>query len=511
MDELRGEEHRVLLSLRGIHKRYGGVHALRGVDLDLAPGEVHALVGQNGAGKSTLIKVISGAEQPDAGQVLMDGRPLTISSPQRAFALGIATVYQEPHLLPELTVTENVFLGRELRDRLGNIDWRRQRQRVRELCQRLAIDPDLADAPMRDLGIALHQLVQIAKALANQARVLVLDEPSAILTQRETEILFHVVRQLRSEGVAVLYISHHLEEIFAIADRVTVMKDGEVVARGGVRDLSMERIIQLMVGRRLEAGEERRRRIGDRTVLEVRELGRAGRYRQVSFSVRAGEIVGLFGLIGAGGMDVMLALFGAEPAETGEIRLEGRKLAIRSPRDAAAHGIAMLPEDRKTQGLFLSQSLAYNVAMGNLGRMSRLGFVLAPGREASTARSWIDRLTIRAPGPGTRVEHLSGGNQQKVLLARLLTQRPRLLLLAEPTRGVDVGAKEEIHRLVFELADAGVPIVVVSSELPEVVRLADRVMVMRQGRLAAEYARETVDPAVVLNAAIGEEVGRAVV
>ncbi|RDI75813.1 ABC-type sugar transport system ATPase component [Gaiella occulta] len=498
------ERSHALLSLRGIDKRFFGVQALRKVDFDVHEGEVHALVGENGAGKSTLIKIIAGAEQPDAGEIHIDGERVEITSTQQAFRLGVVTVYQEPQIFPDLSVVENVFLGRELRDRFGSVDMGAQRERVRELLSSLYLDPSLDGQRMGDLSLAEQQLVLICKALAQDARVIIYDEPSAILTQRETETLFGVIRQLRERGVATIYISHRLEEIFEIADRVTILKDGQVVAAQPRGELTVGRVVELMAGRKLHAAIPRKRPEGADVVLRVRGLTRDGKFEDVCFEVARGEIVGFFGLIGSGATDVAHALYGIEPPDNGTIELEGRPVRVGKPRDAVSHGLALLPKDRKTQGLFAPLSITYNICVGNYRLLSRLRVLVFAGRERAVAGRLMKALAVKAPSAATKVGALSGGNQQKVLLARQLVGRPKLIILDEPTRGVDVETKGEIHRLIFELADGGTAVVVLSSELPEVMKLADRVLVVRSGRIHSSYARGEAESAVVLRAAIGD-------
>ncbi len=498
-----GERSRLLLSLRGIDKHFFGVHALRNVDFEVGEGEVHALVGENGAGKSTLIKIIAGAEQPDAGEIFLDGREIAIHSTQDAFRLGVATVYQEPQVFPDLSVVENVFLGRELRGRFGDVDRGAERRQVRELLASLHLDPALGGRRMRDLSLAEQQLVLICKALAQEARLIIYDEPSAILTQRETETLFGVIRGLKERGVATIYISHRLEEIFEIADRVTIMKDGSVVATQPRSELTVGQVIELMAGRKLHAGVAREAPQDAEAALSVRGLSRHGYFEDVSFEVDRGEIVCFFGLIGSGATDIALALYGIHPADEGTVELEGRRVSIAKPRDAVARRIALLPKDRKTQGLFLPLSVADNIAAANYPLLSQLRVLILRRQERRTARRLMKALAVKAPSAATKVANLSGGNQQKVLLARQLVGRPKVIILDEPTRGVDVQAKDEIHRLIFELADEGTAVLVISSELPEAMRLADRLIVVRSGRLHGVYRRGEAERAEVLAAAIG--------
>jgi rhamnose transport system ATP-binding protein len=498
-----------LLRLTGIRKRYGGVRALDGVDFAVLPGEVHALVGENGAGKSTLIKIVSGAETADGGTVTMAGRPLGAGNTSAALAAGIATVYQEPQLFAELSVAENIFLGRELRrGALGGllVDRSAQRRRAVELLERLGLDPGLADVRAADLPVAEQQLVSIAKAFAHEAKVLILDEPSAILTDREINTLFGVIRSLREQDVGIVYVSHRLDELTVIADRVTVLRDGAVVASRPIGELTVRKIVELMVGH-APAGAAAGREVPEGPpVIEVSGLSRRDRFSGVSLSARAGEVVALYGLVGSGTGPMARALYGVEPADEGVVRVGGRDVRPRHPREATRAGIAMLPGNRKTQGVFASKSIGFNVAAANLPSLSRLGVWVDRARERSVAARFIERIAIKAPGPGTEVGMLSGGNQQKVVLAGRLVDRPEVLLLEEPTQGVDVGAKDEIHDLILGLADQGTAVVVVSSDLPEVLRIADRILVVRAGAIVAEFGRGA-SQADVLAVAAGDETG----
>ena len=493
----------VLLRLRGVQKRYGGVRALRGVDLDVLAGEVHALVGENGAGKSTLIKIVSGAEVADEGTVEIGDTPLTGGSTQAAMEAGIATVYQEPHLFGELTVAENVFLGRELRSS-GRVDWATQRTRVGELLEQIGLDPAIGDVRVADLPVAEQQLVSIAKAFAHSAKILILDEPSAILTDREIEVLFGVVRNLRTAGVGIIYISHRLDELAQISDRVTVLRDGEVVASRPTSELTVRQVAELMVGHELgSATTDRPAPTGD-PVLAVAGLGRTGAFTGLDLQVRPAEVVALYGLVGSGTDAIARALYGVSPADTGTVQVDGRAVRLHSPQDAAAAGIAMLPGNRKQQGVFANKSIAFNISSAHLRHLAKLGFWFDRRRERSIASDFLRRISIKAPDVGTAVGALSGGNQQKVVLARQLVRAPRVLVLEEPTQGVDVGAKEEIHRLVLELADGGSAVLVISTDLPEVLQLADRVLVVRKGAVVREFGRGA-SQADVLAAAAGDE------
>ena len=477
-----------LLAMRGMVKSFPGVKALRGVDLTLRSGEVLALLGENGAGKSTLIKLLSGAHRPDAGTIEVDGRDVDFRSPQDARRAGVAVIYQEFNLVPGLSARENIFLFQES-TRLGFLDRRNERKRAAELLRRLdaKIDPE---TPCNRLTTAQQQLVEIAKALAFEARIIVMDEPTAALTAHETARLFDVIRDLRSAGIGVIYISHRLDEIFAIADRVTVLRDGANVDERPIHETVRNELIERMVGRELKdefparaasvgaAGSESPR-------LEVKGLRRGRAVCDVSFSVRRGEILALTGLVGAGRTETVRLLFGADPREAGEIRLEGRPLEIRSPRDAIAAGIGLLTEDRKLQGLVLGASSRDNFALPNLERFSRYGFVRRRHVREEFA-GYVDRLKIRLSHQEQRVRDLSGGGQQKVVLAKWLARNCDVLVFDEPTRGVDVGAKYEIYVLMNRLVAEGKSIIMISSELPEVLAMADRILVMREGRIAGE-------------------------
>jgi rhamnose transport system ATP-binding protein len=491
-----------VLEMRGISKSYGGVAALRNVDFDVTGGEVVALVGQNGAGKSTLIKVLSGAIAPDRGSIVLDGTTVTFASPAHALAAGIATVYQDPLVYPELSVTENIFLGREIRTRFGNIDHRAQVARVRELLSEFGVEPDLATVPIAELSLARRQLALIAKARSTDPKVIVFDEPTAILTEREARWLFDIIARLRVRGVAIVYISHRLEEVFAIADRVSVLKDGETKGTWRMGDVSMGQLIEVMAGQALSAGADHPIAEPGETILEVRNLTRSGAYTDVSFELRPGEIVGFFGLVGSGRSEVARAIFGEEPADRGEIRFAGRTVKFHSPTEAVRAGICYLPEDRKGQGLFGPLAVTYNETVVVLSRLSGLGAVTRSDRERAIAERYARDLSIKPADISAPVATLSGGNQQKVVLAKWLAANPKIFILDEPTAGVDVAAKQEIHNIIVRLAQQDrIAIMVISSELPEVLALADRIVVMHEGQISRTFPRGA-SPADVLGAAM---------
>ena len=490
---------RNLLEMRGIGKAFPGVRALYDVDFTLVPGEVHALVGENGAGKSTLMKILAGAYVADEGEIRLDGRPVRFNGPQSALAAGIVTIYQELNLVPELSVAENIFLGDE--PQLGSsavIDWRSAHRRSAELLARVGISLD-THARVNTLGVGKQQLVEVAKALHRTPRLIVMDEPTASLGLAEIDELFRVIRELRSRGVSIVYISHRLDEIFALCDRVTVMRDGTVVDTRAVASSDVTTLVQLMVGRTLERALRTPNPVTETTeLLGVTGLTRRGVFEDVSFSVRRGEIYGLGGVVGSGRTEVARAIFGADRLDAGELRIEGRPVRITSPREAVQNGIAMLTEDRKAEGLVLGLPVRANVSLAILDRIARAFGFIPPERERSLAQEFIASLHIRTPGPEQLAVNLSGGNQQKVVLAKWLAVQPKLLIFDEPTRGVDVGAKAEIYALIRALVAQGMAVIIISSELPELLSLSDRIGVLKRGRIVAELDAATTDEATVL-------------
>ncbi|TVT44546.1 sugar ABC transporter ATP-binding protein [Amycolatopsis rhizosphaerae] len=491
-----------LLEVRGVTKSFGAVAAVDGVSFPLYAGEAHALVGENGAGKSTIVKMLAGVHRPDSGSLLVDGAEVDFASPADAKAAGIAVIYQEPTLFPDLSVAENIVMGRHPRGRLGMIDRAAVRAEAEQLFSRLGVRID-PSRPARGLSIADQQIVEIAKALSADARVLIMDEPTAALSVFEVERLFNVVRALREEGAAIMFISHRFEEITELCQRVTIMRDGRHVSTDPLADLTVDEMVRRMVGRELDALFPKQDVTPGEVVLEVEGLSREGVFRDISFSVRAGEIVAFAGLVGSGRSEVVQAVFGVDERDAGVVRLNGKELKPGSPRAAMAAGMALVPEDRRQQGLVMDLSIERNVTLPRSGALARLGFLFG-GTERCEAQRWTQRLQTKFGRLGDAVGTLSGGNQQKVVLAKWLSMAPKLLIVDEPTRGIDVGTKAEVHRLMSTLAAEGVAVVMVSSELPEVLGMADRVLVMREGRIVAEIPRAEASEDTVMFAAMGQ-------
>jgi rhamnose transport system ATP-binding protein len=493
-----------LLEVRAVTKSFGAVAAVQGVSFALHPAEAHALVGENGAGKSTIVKMLAGVHRPDTGTLAVGGEPVEFAGPADAKAAGIAVIYQEPTLFPDLSVAENIAMGNQPLTRLRQIDRRAMHVTATRLFARLGVHLD-PDRPARGLSIADQQLVEIAKALSSDARILIMDEPTAALSGVEVERLFSVTRTLRDSGAAIMFISHRIEEITALCQRVTIMRDGRHVCTEPTAGLSADDMIRRMVGRDLSAlFPKQDTTIGD-TVLEVAGLGREGVFRDISFTVAAGEIVALAGLVGAGRSEVMRAVFGVDAYDTGSVRVSGRPLKPGSPRAAMAAGMALVPEDRRQQGLIMDLSVERNVTLPRSRALARLGLLLG-GPERREARDWTRRLQTKLGRLSDPVGTLSGGNQQKVVLAKWLATGPKLLIVDEPTRGIDVGTKAEVHRLMSTLAADGLAVVMVSSELPEVLGMADRILVLREGHLAAHLTRAEATEESVLSAAMGQQV-----
>ena len=491
-----------ILRADGVHKRYGGVHALRGAHLHVRPGEVHVLVGENGSGKSTLLKILSGQVHADSGEITLEGKPMHVRNPTEALRRGIATVTQETTLAPDLSIAENVFLGHRMVVRRGFIDWRGTRRRAREALARLGLELD-PTLPVRRLRPDQQQMVEIARALSIDARVLILDEPTSSLTDDEVESLFRVVRRLRDEGVAVIFVSHRLSEIFQIGDRATVLRDGHTVGEGPLSELDRPKLIQLMVGHALEESLDQadHEPSVSELALEVRGLTLPGTFDSVDLDVAPGEIVGLAGLVGAGRSELMEAIFGLRK-QNGTVKVAGRPVSYRTPQQAVRDGVAFVPADRKRQGLVLQMTVLENLMMAATSRVARLKPPRG-GEELAVAQRTISELQIHTHSPRSPVSTLSGGNQQKVVLGKWLTTSPKVMMLDEPTRGVDVGAKAEIYRLLFASAERGIGILVSSSEVPELLTLCHRILVLFRGRVVATLSRDEATEARIAHFAGG--------
>jgi ribose transport system ATP-binding protein len=489
------------LKLEHIVKSFPGVLAVQNISLEAYSGEILALAGENGAGKSTLMNVLSGAFPADSGQIWLDGEEVRISSPRRAQELGIAMIHQELALIPQMTVAQNIFLGREPRVAAGLlVDTKTMIAQAQSLLDQLGLHFPVT-ALISDLSIAQRQMVEIAKAISFQSRVIILDEPTSALSERESEILFALMRSLREKGVTLIYISHRMEEIFNLSDRVAVMRDGQLVGVTPTKDLTVTGVVQMMVGRELkDFFPKTQAPIGD-VLLEARGLCSGKRLKDVSLSLRRGEIVA--GLVGSGRSEVARVLFGADPLDRGEIRLAGQVVQLHSPQDAIRLGIGLVTEDRKAQGLFQGQSVRSNASVLLFQKLTKLGFILY--HQVDTwMRGAVTQLTIRTPHLEQKVRNLSGGNQQKVIIARWLAVNPKILILDEPTRGIDVASKAEIHTLMSELASRGIAILMISSELPEILGVSDRILVMREGRLMAEFSRAEATQDRIMQAATGQ-------
>jgi ribose transport system ATP-binding protein len=476
-----------LVEMRAITKQFPGVLALCEVDFDVRPGEVHALVGENGAGKSTLMKILAGVYTRDAGEVIFQGQPVNFTKPRQAQVAGIATIYQELNQVPQLSVTENIFLGTEIGRGIA-LNWGEMHRRARELLAKLHLDID-PRMQLGKLGVAQQQMVEVAKALHQNASLIIMDEPTSSLSIREINDLFAIVRELKSHGVSVVYISHHLEETFEVSDRITVLRDGRLVATQPAQDLNVDKLIRLMVGRDLSEKFPKEKVPRGAEVLRVEGLSQEDRLRGISFSAYAGEVLGIAGLVGAGRTELVRAIFGADPIDGGEIYVNGKRAAIRSPQGAVRSGIGLLTEDRKQQGLCLQLSVRENITLSVLDRLTR-GQMTNLRREAALARRFIDGLAIKASSQDQLALNLSGGTQQKVVLSKWLATEPKVLIFDEPTRGIDVGAKVEIYNMINQLAKQGVAILMVSSELPEILGMSDRIMVIGGGRVQGFLDRE---------------------
>ena len=492
------------LEMRHISKSYPGVQAIKDVSLSVGEGEIHALLGENGAGKSTLMKILAGAEHRDGGEILIDGKPVSIESPQKAMELGVSIIYQEFNLVPYLSAGENIYLGREPRAALpGFVDFKTLYRDAQQVIDALGVRID-ARTPVNQLSVAQQQMIEIGKATSKKARIIVMDEPSATLTDHELVALFGLMRQLKSQGVSIIYISHRLEEIFEVCDKATIMRDGTHIATMDVKDLTRDEIIRLMVGRELKDAIPKVPAALGAPALTVKHLNRTGVLHDINFEVRQGEVLGIAGLVGAGRTETARVIFGADALDSGTIEVFGKPVTIRSPQDAIRHGIGLVTEDRKQQGLVLGMAVRENNTLANLGALSVAGFIKR-NAEKREAEKYRQSLAIKTPTIEQTVQNLSGGNQQKVVLAKWLFTGSKILIFDEPTRGIDVGAKSEIYKLMNELAANGVAIIMISSELPEVLGMSDRILVMHEGRITGELSRADATQEKIMTLATGGE------
>ena len=487
-----------LLRMSGIEKRFAGVHALKGVDFELESGEVHALLGENGAGKSTLMKILAGIYPVDQGEIFIEGNKVSINSVKDAQALGISIIHQEISLVPHLSVAENIFLGKEPVTKTGWIDWKKMIEETRKTLQQFGLELS-PEVPVKKLTVAQQQMIEIIKAVSFRAKMIVMDEPTSSLTEKEVEFLFQTIGHLKEQGVGIVYISHRMNELFAITDRITVLRDGALIGTVRTKDTTADQLISMMVGRELTQYyiKDTAPENGGEIVLSVHNLSKKGVLNDASFELKKGEILGFAGLVGAGRSELMKCIFGLDAFDEGEIRIDGKPLIIRNPNDAIKHGIAYVTENRKEEGLFLIRSVQYNITIKVLDKFIKWWFRVNARYEDQRTRQFINELSIKTPNPDQEVRNLSGGNQQKVLISRWLATNPRILILDEPTRGVDVGAKAEIYAIMNRLVKEGVSIIMISSELPEVINMSDRIAVMYKGGIRTilnrdEFSQETI-------------------
>lgn len=490
------------IEMRGIDKSFGTNQVLKNAGFLLRDGEVHALMGENGAGKSTLMKILTGVYTRDAGTVIVDGKEVEYHNPQEAEKAGIVFIYQELNVMFDLTVEENLFMGKEITKGFGICDKKAMRKKAKEVLDMMGVDINPA-AVMSELSVGQQQMIEICKALMVDAKVIIMDEPTAALTQSETDALFKVIHSLRTKGVSMVYISHRMEEIFELCDRITVLRDGSYIGTEEIKDIDMNDIVKMMIGR--EIGERfpaRDVKLGQE-VLKVEKLTSPGVFHDISFSVRAGEVLGVSGLMGAGRTEIMQAIFGNFPLESGKIYIDGKETVIKNPEAAMKAGIGFITEDRKTEGLMLEKSIEENISLANLGKVSGKNHVLSSSAEGALVKKGIEEFHIRCFGPSHECGNLSGGNQQKVVLAKWIYTEPKILILDEPTRGVDIGAKKEIYSVINEMAAKGVAIIMVSSELPEVLGMSDRIMVVREGEVRGIIGKEEANQQNVMTLATG--------
>ena len=489
------------IEMKGINKSFGSNQVLKDAGFYLKDGEVHALMGENGAGKSTLMKILTGVYTKDAGTVIIDGKEVNFKSPQEAEKAGIVFIYQELNVLFDLTVEENLFMGKEITKRFGICDKKAMRKQAQEIMDRMGVQIPI-DAVMSDLSVGQQQMVEICKALMVDAKVIIMDEPTAALTERETEGLFEVVESLRKKGVSIVYISHRMEEIFRLCDRITILRDGSYIGTENISEIDMDGVVKMMIGREIgERFPKRDAKIGD-VVLKVEGFTKEKLFHDVCFEIKAGEVLGVSGLMGAGRTEIMQAIFGMMPRNSGKVYIDGKEVTIKNPAQAIAAGIGFITEDRKTEGLLLEKSIAENIEIANLKSISKNG-VLSKSKQESLVKKGIEDFRIKCFGPWHECNNLSGGNQQKVVLAKWVATNPKILILDEPTRGVDIGAKKEIYNVINQMAAKGVAIIMVSSELPEVLGMSDRIMVVREGEVRGILNGKEADQEKIMTLATG--------
>ena len=491
------KNNNIFLEMKNISKTYPGVKALENVDFDLKKGEVHALVGENGAGKSTLMKILSGFHRKDSGEIHIEGKAIDINNPRAAISLGISTIYQDIIAVPYISVAENILMGDRPRNRFGIIRWRELDRKVNILLKELSIDLNTRET-VSNLSMAQQQLVEIVKALSIDSKIIIMDEPTAPLTEDEKNILFKIINNIREKGVSVIYISHRMEEIFEIADRVTVLRDGKKINTKAVKDTSHDEIIKDMIGREIdEMYEDRKSAMADKVILKIKDFTKARYFEDIDFELHKGEILGFAGLVGAGRSELMKTIFGILNKDSGDVYLDGNKVEIKSPKKAIRLGMGLVPEDRKTEGLILDLPVDQNISIANLGSISRFG-VLVSKMEKRLADGFVKSLAIKCYRLSQKVMNLSGGNQQKVIIARWLALNPKILILDEPTKGIDVGSKAEIHKLIIDIAQRGTSVILISSEMTEILKMSNRIIIMKEGRMVSEVSARDANEEVIL-------------
>jgi rhamnose transport system ATP-binding protein len=491
-----------IIEMKGIKKYFYGVKALDGVDFQVRTAEVHALIGENGAGKSTLVKILTGVYQPTAGTIILNGKPTQFPSPQVSQKAGISAIHQEATMFPDLSVIENIFMGHHIRNKSnGLLSWREMKDKTQILLDKLELDIR-PDTKVRNLSVAQRHMVEIAKALSLDAKIVIMDEPTSALTLKEVEYLYKIIRKLKSEGKAIIFISHKFEEVFEIADYFTVLRDGKYIGEGTIADITVDKIVQMVIGRSLEQMYPKLEAEEGNIILKVENLTKIGVFKNISFDLHKGEILGFFGLVGAGRSEVMQTIFGIDSKTSGDVFINGEKVNITNPSDAMNHGLAYLPEDRQIQGAILAMNIRENITLPIIDRTSRYIF-LDRNREFEITDEYGKNIEIKASGWEQLVEDLSGGNQQKVVLAKWIATKPRILIMDEPTKGIDVATKATVHNFISELAKKGIAIILISSELPEILGMSNHVIVMHEGVITAKFTREEANSKKIIRAAIG--------